>query len=156
MIAEYNQGKEFSINGFLRIRDDDVLFRQDRLGAGLKKVEGPAPQIAIVRLTVARDPLVKSDLRHPERDRRHQPAAKGLRQHSESCRGRETDERDNKPAALGLKQHLEFCRRVKTDERDDIPAASGLKQHPESRHRRIWAGSSGRRSAPRKALALTN
>ena len=70
MIAEYNQGKEFSINGFLRIRDDDVLFRQDRLGAGLKKVEGPAPQIAIVRLTVAQDPLAKSDLRHSERDRR--------------------------------------------------------------------------------------
>ena len=132
MIAEYKQGKEFSINGFLRIRDDDVLFRQDRLGTGLKKVEEPAPQIAIVRLTVARDPLAKSDLRHPERDRRHQPAAKGLRQHSESCRGRETDERDNKPLATGPKHRPESCRK------------------------RIRVGSSGRRSAHRKALALTN
>ena len=42
-----NRVKEFSINCFLRIRDDKVIFR-DRLCAGLKKVEvKPAVQIAI-------------------------------------------------------------------------------------------------------------
>jgi len=40
-------------------------------GAGRKIVGRPAPKIAVIRLTVARDPLAKSDLRHSERDRRH-------------------------------------------------------------------------------------
>jgi len=63
----------------------------------------------------------------------------------------------NRPAPRGLdRRHSE--RDLRHSERDLLHqrAATGPRQHPESCRRRISAGSSRRRSAPRKALALTN
>ena len=133
------------------------------LGAGPKKSGGPAPQIAIVHSTVAPDPFTKSDRRHSERyrlhfdrDLLHQTVATGPKQRLGSCCGMESGRKTEKQLATGPWRHSESRRGWETNERDDIPAASGPKQHAESCRRKTRAVSSGKRSAPRKALSLTN